>query len=116
MPNCCFHREAKSGEFSFKPSAEELNTETQTGLSKCQWKTRICGSQVVDYRWNSKIGKGLTGRICSLCADNMAGAVRERGDLSAFLHLQNKKCKKIIIREDTHRAGDLRARCKSFSL
>lgn len=68
----------------------------------------------MDYHWDSKIGKDLTVMICSLCADNMAGAVREGKKHSASPHLQNKKCKKIIIREDTDTVEDLRARCNPF--
>lgn len=69
---------------------KQQNTEWAAKTSVEYGTTRICGSQVVSYLWNSKIGKGVTAMIWSVCADIMAGAVREKGVLSASPHVQNK--------------------------
>lgn len=80
---------AQSGEFSFEALAKELSKKMQSGLFKCQWKTKICGGHIVEYHCNSK-----TEKVWHFSADNMAGTLGGRRGCSASLHLPNKECKK----------------------
>lgn len=104
---------AQSWGFSFEALAKDLSEKMQSGLLKCQWKTKICGGQVAECHSNrnSKIE-----RVWQFPADSMAGTLGGGRRCSASLHLPNKECKKKTLREDTHTVGDLRARCKFNSL